>query len=70
MLLEKDKHCCCPNCGCKSFKDISIINVIVTKDEWNDDMLTSQREVSKYKCTRCGKEFAASDLYEHWLKQG
>jgi hypothetical protein len=42
----------------------------VTKDEWNDDMLMPQREVSKYKCTRCGKEFAASDLYENWLKQG
>ena len=70
MLLEKDKHCSCPNCKCKSFKDISIINVIVLKDEWNDDLLVPQKETSKYKCTRCGKEFKAQELYEYWLKQG
>ena len=54
MLLEKDKYCCCPNCKCKSFIDISIINVQVIKNEWNDDMLLPTPETSKYKCDRCG----------------
>lgn len=68
MLLEKDKYCSCPNCGCKSFKDVSIVNIIVTKDEWNDDMLVPVSEKNRYKCTRCGKEFNANDLYDHYSK--
>lgn len=69
MLLEKDKYCTCPNCGCKSFKDVSIINVQVIKNEWNEDMLFPVPETSRYKCTRCGKEFSGNDLYEHYSKE-
>ena len=69
MLLEKDKYCSCPNCGCKSFRDVSIVNVIVTKDEWNDEYLVPKHETNRYKCTRCGKEFTSSDLYEHYSKE-
>ena len=68
MLLEKDKYCCCPNCKCKSFIDISIINIQVIKNEWNDDMLLPTPETSKYKCARCGKEFTSSELYENYCK--
>ena len=70
MLLEKDKYCNCPNCGCKSFRDVSVINIRVVKNEWNDDMLIPTPERDRYKCTRCGKEFKAQELYEYWLKQG
>ena len=69
MLLGKDKYCGCPNCGCKSFKDVSIVNIIVTKDGWNDDILTTVPETDRYKCCRCGKEFAASEIYEHYFKE-
>lgn len=67
MLLEKDKHCSCPHCGCKSFQDISIVNVIVMKDEWNDEYLTSKKEKQKFRCIRCGKEFFATELHKHYL---
>ena len=53
VLLEKDRYCCCPNCNCKSFKEINIVNVVVMKDEWNDERLHSVREKNRYKCTRC-----------------
>lgn len=66
LLLEKDKYCKCPNCGCKSFKDVSIVNVIVAKDEWGDLTLFPQDETNRYKCTRCNKEFCADDLFEDW----
>lgn len=67
MLFEKDKYCSCINCGCKSFKDVSIVNVMVKRDEWNDDYLSPRKEIQKFKCTRCGKEYSADELYEHYL---
>jgi DNA-directed RNA polymerase subunit RPC12/RpoP len=69
MLLEKDKYCKCPNCGCKSFKDVSIVNVKVIKDEWNEDFLVASHELNRYKCTRCGKEWSSDDLYNHYSKE-
>ena len=66
MLLEKNKYCKCPNCGCMSFKDVSIVNVVVMKDEWNDEFLMPQKEIQKFKCTRCGKEFTADELYKYY----
>ena len=66
MLLEKNKHCKCPNCGCMSFKDVSIVNVVVMKDEWNDEFLMPQKEIQKFKCIRCGKEFTANELYKYY----
>lgn len=69
MLLGKDKYCGCPHCGCKSFKDVSIVNLTVIKDEWNDDMLVPQRETERFKCTRCGKEFRAEEIYDHYMKE-
>lgn len=66
MLLEKDKYCSCPHCGGKSFKDVSIVNVVVMKDEWNDEYLAPRKEKQKFKCIRCGKEFSADDLYKHY----
>jgi DNA-directed RNA polymerase subunit RPC12/RpoP len=70
MLLEKDKYCRCPHCGNKSFKDVSIVNVKVIKNEWGDDMLIKNYETNRYKCTRCNKEFNEEELYQDWLKQG
>ena len=70
MLLEKDKYCKCPHCGCKSFKDVSIVNVKVLKNEFGDDMLVKHYETNRYKCIRCNKEFNEEQLYEDWLKQG
>ena len=69
MLLDKSKYCECPHCGNKSFKDVSIVNVIVMKDEWNDDFLVPQKETERFKCTRCQKEFNAEQLYEHYSKK-
>ena len=66
MLLEKDKYCSCPHCGCKSFKDVSIVNVVVMKDEWGDEYLAPRKETQKFKCARCGKEFSANELYKHY----
>ena len=70
MLLEKDKYCCCPNCNCKSFKEIDIVNVVVMKDEWNDERLHSVIEKNRYKCIRCGEEFSVKELKEYYDKQG
>ena len=70
MLLEKSKYCCCPNCNCKSFKEVYIVNVVVAKDEWNDERLHSVREKNRYKCIRCGKEFSGKELKEYYDKQG
>ena len=69
MLLEKDKYCSCPHCGCKSFKDVSIVNVIVMKDEWNDEFLMPRKETQRFKCARCGKEFTGKELHEHYNKE-
>ncbi len=69
MLLEKDKYCKCPNCTCKSFKDVSIVNVVVTKNEWNDDILVPVHEARRFKCTRCGKEFSANELQDFYNKE-
>ncbi len=69
MLLEKSKYCSCPNCGSKSFKDISIVNVTVCKNEWNEDFLLPEHETVKYKCTRCGKEHTGEELYTHYTKE-
>lgn len=70
MLFEKDPYCKCPNCGCKSFKDVSIMNVKVMKDEFGDEFLVPYPEVDRFKCTRCGKEFSSEQLKEHYNKQG
>ena len=69
MLLGKDKYCSCPNCGNKSFKDISIVNLTVIKDEWNDDFLFPQKEKDRYKCTRCGKEYNGEEIYNHYINK-
>jgi DNA-directed RNA polymerase subunit RPC12/RpoP len=69
VLLEKTKYCSCPHCGCKSFKDVSIVNVVVSKDEWNDEFLSTVHETTKFKCARCGKEFTGEELQEHYNKE-
>ena len=69
MLLEKDKYCCCPNCGCKTFEEIHHVNVCMTKNEWNDMFPVPYREADRYKCTRCGKKYSGKELAENW-KQG
>ena len=66
MLLEKGKYCSCPHCGYKSFKDVSIVNVVVMKNEWNDEYLAPIKETQRFKCARCGKEFSADELYKHY----
>ena len=66
MLLEKDKYCSCPNCGCKEFKDISVVVLTVIRNEFNDDMMYPQKFKERFKCTRCGKEFSAEEIYSHY----
>ncbi len=69
MLLEKDKYCSCPNCGCKEFKDVSTVLLPVMKNEFNDYVVHPSRYQEKFKCTRCGKEHSLSDIYEHYMKE-
>lgn len=68
MLLDKDPFCKCPNCQCKSFKDISIVNVKVIKNEFGDDMMITNIESKNYQCVRCGKTFNEENLYEYYKK--
>ena len=69
MLVGKDKYCSCPNCGCKEFKDVSIVLLPVMKNEFNDHVVYPSKHKERFKCTRCGKEYDLSDIYENYMKE-
>jgi hypothetical protein len=36
------------------------------KNEFNDEMMYPQKFKEEFKCTRCGKEFSAEEIYDHY----
>ena len=70
MLTHNDPYCSCPNCGNKTFRDVSVFTIKTTKNEFGDMITITHIEEEKFKCTRCGKIFTNREIRDHKNKQG